>query len=118
MFKKKAKKLEVKSETPNERKVEIKVNVRPLVQIEMHESRINGKVQAPKFRVSIADRDVLTLSAREYNELFMEMLRHKDSDEIIHCISEAHMQEHAHAGNPIEEIINHLNKVAEEAING
>ena len=68
MFKKKAKKLEVKSETPNEAKVEIKINVRPLVKIERHQLNVNGRDQKPEFRIEIGGRDVITVSGREYQE--------------------------------------------------
>lgn len=120
MFKKKTKKLEVKSETPNAHKVEIKVL--PLVRIEMHESRINGKVQRPEFRISVADRDIITLSPREYDELFKEMLRHKDAGELIHDIAEVHAEEHAKCDitgdkHIVEELIEKLTKVAEKALN-
>jgi len=64
MFKKKAKKLEVKSETPNEAKVEIKINVRPLVKIERHQLNVNGRDQKPEFRIEIGGRDVITVSGR------------------------------------------------------
>lgn len=95
MFKKKnpVKKLEVKHEDRGEQ--EIKINIKPLVTIEKHESRIDGKVQAPKFRISIADRDVITLGSREYNELVSEALRRMDNDELVHAIFEKHAMEHA-----------------------
>lgn len=109
MFTKKAKKLEVKSEMPHEHKINIEVEVRPLVRIEKHESRINGKVQEPKYRVSIADREVITLSSREFHELFVEMLALKEDGELIHDIAETHMRKHQSVvdfmGN-IEEMVN------------
>lgn len=95
MFKKKnpVKKLEVKSEDRGEQ--EIKIKVAPLVKIELHESRINGNVQKPEYRISIGGRDVLMLNSREYSELFSEMLHRMDNDELIHRIAENHMLEHA-----------------------
>lgn len=99
MFSKKnketARKVEVKNESPEMR--EVKINIRPLVRIEQHVLSVNGREGKPQYRISIADRDVLTLSGREYQELFMEMLRHKDNDELIHDIATVHAEEHARA---------------------
>lgn len=94
------KKLEVKHEGMGE--VEVKINVRPLVKIERHQLNVNGRDQKPTYRIAIADRDVITVSPREYDELFMEMLRHKDAGELIHDIAEAHMEEHAKEGEGLE----------------
>lgn len=108
MFKKKnpVKKLEIKSEPQSENKINI--NIMPLVTIEKHESRVNGKVQAPEFRISIGGRDVLMLNSREYNELFSEMLRRMDNDEIMHALFEKHAMEHAEASGQIDGMIKHI----------
>lgn len=97
--KKKAKKLEVKSETPNVVKINLRTvdecAIAPLVQIEKHETKVNGKDQPTRFRIAIAGRDVLTLTPREYQALFMEMLLRKSPERIIHDIADAHNAEHA-----------------------
>lgn len=99
MFSKKnketARKVKVQDLTPDAQAVEIKVQVKPLVRIEQHQLTVNGKPKAPQYRLMVADRDVITLSQREYDEVFMEMLRHKDAGELIHDISEVHAEEHA-----------------------
>lgn len=110
MFRSKAKKnVEVKSEDKNTHKINVQINIKPLVTIEKHESRINGKVQAPEFRISIGGRDVLMVNSREYNELFMEMLRRMDNDEIMHALYEVHAEAHNEeekVGEAIEEMLN------------
>lgn len=109
MFKKKnpVKKVEVKSEGAEQ---EIKINIKPLVTIEKHESRINGKVQAPEFRISIGGRDILMVNSREYKELFSEMLYRMDNDEIMHALYEKHAMEHAE----IEGFEKHIGKMLEK----
>lgn len=132
MFKKKnpVKKLEVNFDERPEQKINI--NIKPLVTIEKHESRINGKVQAPEFRISIGGRDIVMLNSREYDELFSEMLRRMDNDEIMHALFEKHAMEHAEMegiekafatflGKGVvnyEEILENLNKQADAAVNG
>lgn len=121
MFSKKnketARKIKVENLTPDAQ--EIKINVRPLVTIERHQLNVNGRDQKPTFRVSIADRDIITLSPREYQELFMEMLRHKEAGELIHDISEVHAEEHAHAEgqmHDVEELFNGLETAIKSAL--
>lgn len=103
-----ARKVIVKDESPKEQEVKINripentCGVAPLVSIERHQLNVNGRDQKPTFRIAIGGRDVLTLTPREYNELFMEMLRHKDADELIHDISEVHAEEHAKAEDGLE----------------
>lgn len=128
MFKKKnpVKKINVKFDERPEQKINI--NIKPLVTIEKHESRINGKVQAPEFRISIGGRDILMLNSREYDELFSEMLRRMDNDEIMHALFEKHAMEHAEMNKMTDsigrekvnfgEILSKLDKAAEEAHNG
>ena len=118
IFKKK-KVAEVKNEVPQMRKIEIEVKCQPLVKIEKHEHRVDGKmIQEPQYCVSIRGRDVLTISAREYDELFMEMLRRKNPSDLIHDISEAHMELHdgtkAEIPDGLKEAIEQAFKQAEE----
>jgi len=113
LFKKKEVK---KPEQPKAKMVGIEIEVRQLVTIEKHESRVDGKVQEPQYRISIADRDVITVSQREYDEVFMEMLRLKNDCELIHDIAEAHMQKHGHIeikGNPLAALDEIIKKAVE-----
>lgn len=121
MFNKKnketARKVKVENLTPDAQ--EIKINVRPLVTIEKHEHRINGKVQAPEFRISIGGRDVLMVNSREYRELTREILRHIDADSLIHEIATVHAEEHARAemgGHDIEELLSGLETALKSAL--
>lgn len=116
IFKKKnpVKKLEVKHEDRGEQ--EIKINIKPLVTIEKHESRVNGKVQAPEFKIMVGGRDCILLSTREYDELFSEMLRRMSNDEIIHAIFEKHAMEHAEVEGVEKSIENILKKLGVEDI--
>lgn len=121
MFNKKNKETarKVKVQHDGQGEVEVKINVRPLVTIEKHEHRINGKVQAPEFRISIGGRDVLMVNSREYRELTREILRHIDADSLIHEIATIHAEEHARAemgGHDIEELLNGLGSALEQAL--
>lgn len=121
MFKKKnpVRKLEVKSEDTAPRKIEIKIM--PLVTIEQQQLTVNGKPKAPEYRISIENRDVITLSQRQYDEMFLEMLRHKDARELIHDISAVHAEEHVmqeQSGRDIKSFFSTLDKAVEEAMNG
>lgn len=106
MFKKnKAKKLEVKHEEAQEHKINI--TIKPLVSIELHESRINGKVQKPEYKIMVGGRDCILLNSREYNELFREMLRRMDNDEIMHFLYEVHAEAHRES-EKVEEAIGEM----------
>lgn len=135
IFRKKnpVKKLDIKFDERPEQKINI--NIKPLVKIEKHESRVNGKVQAPEFRISIGGRDIVMLNSREYNELFSEMLYRMDDSEIMHALYEAHDLKHKEAfiaseslgrmfhkiiggdKDEIDEILAKMNKSAEDAHN-
>jgi len=90
--------VDVVHEDAGEHNVEIKVD-------------INGKVQAPEFRISIGGRDVIMVNSREYRknkvmilELTREILRHIDADSLIHGIAAVHASEK----HDIEELLNGL----------
>lgn len=108
MFSKKnketARKVKVENLTPDEQAIKINIQVKPLVRIERHQLTVNGKPQAPEFRISIGGRDVLMVNSREYHELFMEILRHKEAGELIHDISAVHAEEHAHADKEMHDV--------------
>lgn len=112
MFKNKkaTKKVEVKSEGAEQ---EIKINIKPLVTIEKHESRINGKVQAPEFKIMVGGRDCILLNSREYKKLFSEMLYRMDNDEIMHALYEKHAMEHAEVEATSADIGRMFHKVVE-----
>lgn len=123
-------KLEIKHEPRADELNTSGIKISPLVTIEKHESRVNGKPKAPEFRISIGGRDIIMLNSREYNELFSEMLYRMSNDEVIHAIFEKHAMEHAEIeamsggiGRMLEkvklgEILENLTKQADDAHNG
>lgn len=116
MFNKaKQKKVEVKSETPEA--VEIKVNIKPLVQIHEVVTLVDGEKAERVFKIEIESRDVITVSPRQYDGIFMEMLRHKDAGELIHDISEVHAEKHVAAHRSAIDLGRTLHRIMEEAHN-
>lgn len=93
--KKKVRKIEVEHDNSEAR--EVKINIKPLVNVKEVVTLVNGQKAERVFRVEVGNRDIMTLSPREYQELFKEMLRHKDAGELIHDISEIHAEEHVKA---------------------
>ena len=114
MFSKKnkdtARKAVVNHDNQPEREVKINIQVKPLVEIKEEVLLVNGKPSKKEYAIAIGGRDIVRVSAREYNELFMEMLRHKEAGELIHDISEVHAEEHCHAENEIEGLVEAIEK--------